>query len=439
MTPEVRTRLLASLQANRLAILCGAGLSMADPSNLPSAQHISEHCFDEYQRSVDPHLDLALRSDLEALAEHFRNTRMLETTFIGRLVPWDQFAQPYNLGHAAMADFLIVRAVSACVSSNFDILIERCAWDYGFDFQAALDGDEATGHATTQSPLIKIHGCSNRDRINTIWAPTQIRKNEIARRIERSKVWLESNLRNKDILVIGFWSDWAYLNQIIGSALNGISPSSVILVDPADDAELQQRAPDLWEIAHGENVCFSHVNESGADVLDELRRAYSINYLSAVMETGRQTFEQQLGESYEEVPREIADFGAATLYRWRQDAEGVPDGKPATRMRPENTAICGFFHLLLRRSGARQVPEGYELNERTIRVINGAGESLSSLRNRFIEAPVKKQGDIVVAAGATDLGLPGDLIDRGREGNIIRPRAGGRWMDLVSAREELGI
>lgn len=427
------------MQTNRLAIICGAGLSMAEPSNLPSAQHISEQCFDKYRTIVDPNFDLALRSDLEALAEHFRTSQMLETMFIGQLVPWTQFARPPNVGHAAMADFLIVRAAVTCVSSNFDILIERCAWNFGFDFQAALDGDEANDHVRKQSPLIKIHGCGHRDRSNTIWAPTQIQENQIAQRIERSRVWLDANLRNRDFLIIGFWSDWAYLNQIIGSALSGLSPRSVILVDPADDAELEQNAPDLWRLAHGENVSFTHVKESGAVVLDELRRAYSINYLREVMETGRQTFELELGERCDDALREITDFDADTLYRWRQDAEGVPNGAPATRMRPENTEICGFFHLLLRRSGARQVPEGYELNGRTIRVVNGAGASLSTVRGRFVEAPVLPVGDLVVAAGAKNFGLPGDLIDRGREGDFIRPKANGRWTDLDGAREELGI
>ena len=37
MTDEVATRLLEAIAANRLIILSGAGLSMADPSNVPSA------------------------------------------------------------------------------------------------------------------------------------------------------------------------------------------------------------------------------------------------------------------------------------------------------------------------------------------------------------------------------------------------------------------
>lgn len=130
MIPADSARLLASMNVGRLVILCGAGLSMAAPSSLPSAWRVAEMCFDEYQLTIDPLIDPALRDNLEALAEHFVGLNTLKAVFIEHLVPWEEFERPPNPGHAAVADFLIIKTVVAGLSSNYDKLIERCAWDY---------------------------------------------------------------------------------------------------------------------------------------------------------------------------------------------------------------------------------------------------------------------------------------------------------------------
>jgi hypothetical protein len=120
LSPEVRARLLASMDAGRLVVVCGAGLSMAPPSNLPSARRVAEMCFDEYALTADPHCNPALRENLESLAEHFAALNTLKTVFIEHLVPWPAFVCPPNPGHAAIADFLITRAAVAGLSSNYD-------------------------------------------------------------------------------------------------------------------------------------------------------------------------------------------------------------------------------------------------------------------------------------------------------------------------------
>ena len=129
---------------------------MAAPSNLPSARAVAERCFDKYRLESDPNCDIALRSDLEALAEHFAGMNTPRSVFIEHLVPWHAFVRPSNAGHAAIADFLITRAAIAGISSNYDALIERRAWDYGSDFQGSLDGDEATVDAIHRGPLAEI-------------------------------------------------------------------------------------------------------------------------------------------------------------------------------------------------------------------------------------------------------------------------------------------
>ena len=427
------------MNAGRLLVVCGAGLSMATPSNLPSARAVAKECFDKYFLESDPNCDLALREDLEALAEHFAGLNTLESVFIRHLVPWPDFVRPSNAGHAAIADFLITRAAVASISSNYDTLIERSAWDYGSDFRASLDGDEATEDAKHHGPLLKLHGCSQRDRPSTVWARSQLGDPTIAERIEKSKTWMATHLRQKDLLVVGFWSDWDYLNAVIGSALVDVQPLSVTVVDLSPTDTLQEKAPDLWTIAHADNVNFEHVQESGADVLDELRCAFSTSYLRQVLAAGQTAFQQATGTACNPDWLIIEEFDSETLYAWRRDAEGVPSAKPAAQIRPGNSEALGFFHLLLRKSGAVERADGYDLNGRTIRVINGAESILGSLRARFMEPPAAIAADVVVAVGATDLGVPSNVVRGERAGDIVRPGAAGIWLDMPGARAALNI
>jgi len=439
LTPETVARLLASMNAGRLLVVCGAGLSMAPPSSLPSARAVAERCYDKYRLESNPNCDVALRDNLEALAEHFAGLNTLQSVFIEHLVPWPAFMRPSNAGHAAIADFLITRAAAAGVSSNYDTLIERRAWDYGADFRGSLDGDEATGDSVRQAPLLKFHGCSHRDRQSTVWAPSQLNEPTISARIARSKIWMAANLRQKDLLVVGFWSDWEYLNAVIGEALIDVQPLSVTVIDLSPTNTLEQKAPQLWEIAHAQNVTFEHVQESGATALDELRRAFSSNYLRQVLDAGRAAFEHATGAQCDPAWLDVANFDSEALYGLRRDAEGISASEPAKLLRPANPEALGFFHLLLRRAGAVQRPDGYELHGRSIRVLNGAQSILGTLRGRFVEPPAAVQSDIVVAVGATDIGVPDNVVRSGRPGDVIRPQSTGEWYDLLGARTLLGI
>lgn len=427
------------MHAGRLVVVCGAGLSMAAPSSLPPAWRVAELSFDKYAVETDPACDPAMRHDLEAFAQHFVGLHTLNSVFIESLVPWNAFVRPPNAGHAAVADFLVTRAATAALSANYDTLIERCAVENGFDFHPSLDGDEATVRSRVHAPLLKFHGCASRDRPATVWAPSQLDEPPISDRIAKTKAWLAANLRQKDLLVVGFWSDWAYLNAVLGTVLDGLAPLSVTVIDLADAATLQTKAPGLWALAHGPGVVFTHVQESGAEALDELRKDFSRNYLRGVYAAGRVAFEASSGVDCDPAWLDPPDFDSDTLYGLRRDAEGVPAGEPATRLRPSQCEVVGVFHLLLKQAGAVPNALGYDLNGSSIRVVNGAGSVLSQIRARFVEAPTLATTDFVVAAGATSLPLPGSVVRPGHVGSFIRPAAQGQWYDLVGARAELGI
>lgn len=396
-------------------------------------------CFDDYQLKIDPQINPGLRRNLEALAEHFVALNTLKSQFIENLVPWGEFVRPPNPGHAAIADFLITRAVVAGLSSNYDQLIERCAQLYGADFRGSLDGDQATVVSHKQAPLLKFHGCSHIDRGSTVWAPSQLHDLTISDRIDKSKKWMAAHLRQKDLLVVGFWSDWDYLNQVLGDAVQGLDPTTVTVIDPSPLAALEGKAPALWALAHRPHVTFRHVQESGADALDELRRAFSERYVCQVLAAGRALFEASTGVPFDPVWLTATGLDGEALYDWRRDAEGVPADKPAITKEPQNVELLGYFHLLLRRAGAVPQPRGYMLAGKSIRVVKGAGSALSTVAQRFTEAPAVPTADIFVAAGSVDLGLPSHVVRPGTAGSVVRPGAGGKWLTMEQAQVELGV
>ena len=288
--------------------------------------------------------------------------------------------------------------------------------------------------------MLKLHGCSSKDRLSTVWTPQQISQQPISDRLCNSTNWMSTNLRQKDLLIVGFWCDWDYLNGIFCSTLSALRPSSVTVIDQSGGHQLQQKAPDLWEAMNAGQTSFHHVQESGADALDELRRAFSSNYLRQVFEAGWESLENQSGASCDPTWFELENLDSEALYGWRRDAEGVPCGKPATKKQPENIELLGFFHLLLRQAGATAHEAGYDVNGRTIRVINGRGASLSTLRSEFSdEPPAVVRADMIVAVTATDLGSPDNIVRSGRAGDIIRPEPVAAWFDMNGARRELGI
>jgi hypothetical protein len=123
-------RLLGSIEANRLVLLCGAGLSIPAPSNLMSAVAVCRSCYDKYHAIQA--LAAPMRDDIDQLAGHFHANHEFQTVFISGLVPWNALVGVPNEGHEAIADFLMSKAVYAALSANFDPLIGgscSCAQD----------------------------------------------------------------------------------------------------------------------------------------------------------------------------------------------------------------------------------------------------------------------------------------------------------------------
>ena len=409
--------------------ICGAGLSKPSPSNLLSAVEVSRSCFDKY-KPIET-LSAALRDDIDKLAEHFFSQGQFERLFIRDLVPWERLVGEPNTGHAAIGDLLTCGAARGVASANFDTLIEQWWSHHRVSFRASLNGQEATDY--DHRPLLKFHGCMNLNREATLWTHAQLDHAKYEKAITSCKTWMSLNLPSRDLVVVGFWTDWGYLNEVLAEALKDKNFNSVTVIDPAETAELIKKAPVLWDIL-SKTPHFQHLSLSGSDGLEEIRNAYSKVWVKKLYALGKPLFDERKGECPPEL-LDVSEMETEALYDLRRDAEGVAHNQAAKTREPIlEAAQTALAHLLFAAKSIR-VRSWYNIEGKTVRIVHGAGQGLDTVKRRFEQAPLATQADIVVCAGSLNQGVPAYLISRGQNNNVVRPEPGGgaEWLTLEDA------
>jgi len=383
-------------------------------------------------------LPAAMREDIEQLAGHFYKNGGFESVFLGTLVPWNDLVGRPNKGHAAVADLLICGAAEGALSANFDTLIEHWANERKKAMRGALTGQEAITFGRDCGPLVKFHGCLYRDRNKTLWVQDQLPEPAIADRIASCSQWMGLTLPGKDLLVVGFWTDWGYLNNVIANAMSVNPFGSVTVVDPKSSADLQAAAPTLWARLEGGTAHFLHVSASGADALEELQAAFSKVWTKKFYALGKTMLEAD-GKHYFAID---PGMSCEDFYSFRQDAEGTPYHCAAKLKAPPSGAdAAAFLHLLFIQAKAARRGSWYEYGGKLIRIVQGAGQLISTVRERYKEPPAMLESDVVVCAGALDIPVPACLIASGGGASVVRPSSGGgaRWLTLEQARGEFKI
>ena len=246
--------MLDALHADRLGILCGAGLSMASPSNLPSAAQIASEAKRKYDATYGATRP-PLPSGIEEQAEFFFQRGELGTVFLRTLVDQHAFAGHPNAGHTAVADLLLVRAIQTGVSTNVDTLIETAGVLLFGRVGAGIDRAAVAALPPDTSPLLKIHGCwSNPD--TTVWTPGQLAVEPVMSRIQGNKEWLGNRLLDRDLIIVGYFTDWDYLNETLEQTLGEVRPARVMIVDPSPGATLAAKAPVLHALGGRSRIQF---------------------------------------------------------------------------------------------------------------------------------------------------------------------------------------
>ncbi len=407
---------------------------MAAPTKLPSAKTLSGKLAKAYETITGNLLPATLHENLEELARHIWRNDQLTSLFINRLMDWRPFQRNPNNGHKAIADFLLCGGFEIAISTNYDTHIEDAAYDLGEgDFVPALDGDEVQTTPSVRKPLLKIHGCCHRDRNHTVWLQEQLHVEPISARIELSRTWIRSNLRQRDIVFVGFWSDWAYLNSLLEEVIVGLPGDerrTVVLVDPATVDVLKAKAPSLSSWAEeSSGVSFFHVQESGSQFLDSLRVELSLQFLRRLLHDSTSTYQRLSGSvSHSEPSLGNVSDGSEGLYNLRRDLTGVVPSEPIRTLSTEKLEIVGAILSRFLILGAVLNGGVVHFGGETYRIFNGAGRLMSDVKSVLLDtADVRGSVDTIVCVGAFPDPTPADILRPDSSATIMRPTVAQNW------------
>jgi len=250
------------------------------------------------------------------------------------------------------------------------------------------------------------------------------------------------NFPGKDLLIVGFWTDWGYLNEVLENLLETQAPASVTVIDPQETDRLEEKAPGLWAILSG-IPRFAHVRMSGDEALSELRSAFSGMWVRKQNRRGAEIFaDENDGEAVDDAHLPCPDVGCLDLYDIRRDAEGVAYDRAARLATPDLSAgRVAYVRLRLKQAGAVEEGPYLSLNGRLIRVVNCSNMSISRLRERYNEAPSGRGADLVICAGATGRGTTENIVRGGGSSSLVGATLGGEvtWATEADGLAELGL
>lgn len=427
---------LTSLLARRLAFLAGAGLSMPPPSNLPRAADLAETAQQRYAADFGISRE-PLPNSLEDQADFFLVQGQLGSIFLTRYIDSHVFSAPHNPGHTALADLLLSGAVDVTVTTNVDTMIERAGEALFGRVGKGIDGEQMAAIPLGTAPLLKIHGCWISDFQNTVWTASQLASEPIRSRIESASAWLAPRLINRDLVILGFSTDWDYLNAILAKVMESAHPSAVLLVNPTDIAQLEEASPDLLAVsARTEN--FMHLRAGGDVFLEHLRLQFSKSFMRRVLAQGVGCFEDVKGSPPSPVHLEPPDLHNDDYWQIRRDMLGCKPNEPSLQPNPVENEFLGLLLLLLQSAGATCEGAVWKLNGETIRVLRSAPRFLHAVEGDFEKdgSPLAAP-DKVIVVGADRMGLRSHFA-RAPSGTVVR---GGisEWITSAEAIEELAL
>ena len=217
-----------------------------------------------------------------------------------------------------------------------------------------MDGAEAARSPNNVSPLLKIPGYwskAARARSHTLWTEEQLGIEPIKSRIQASSAWLKQVLGDKDLLIVGFWTDWSYLNAVLGRSLGTASASRVFVFDISDTAQLETKAPEICALSNA--IPFEHVCISGAQALEELHVRFSQSIIKYLFGPRRQNTKLSGASALSMCRWSLPYLRQNSFWKTRRDLLGTKPSQPMLSTSTAGVGVStGLMVLLLRAAGA---------------------------------------------------------------------------------------
>ena len=246
-------------------------------------------------------------------------------------------------------------------------------------------------------------------------------------------------LLDRDLLIVGYSTDWNYLNQVLESAIGTVSPTRVIVVDPCESEEFAEKAPMLYELGQRASDEFCHVRCSGHEFLNRLRVDFSRIFVRSALNAGRSAYCDVVGEAPEDHWFEPLSDDPEVLWQTRRDLEGCQPNQPSTMRNAPDEPLLGLTVLQLRARGATPMGSFWRINNRTVRIVRAPNRLLHDVEAIYSrESPPAIAPDVVIAVGAEAVSLPRSVARVSQPDSIVRGSSP-MWLSREAAVEEFAL
>ncbi len=214
-SPDLKiTDAIQSLVKSGFIIYCGAGISIPAPSCAPSWWTLTEEILESFFARIPD--GWGLPKDMiihdpdrqpEVIFENFANMLDLRLYEIFKVL---DLSEP-NENHRIIAKLANAGILKACITTNFDIFIERALKEEGVDYALLIDNKEyeefsAKMGGTNKFVLCKIHGSISKP--NSIVSVASVYKSSKGFSIPKSML-ITSLLKTYPVLFLGY-SGWDF-------------------------------------------------------------------------------------------------------------------------------------------------------------------------------------------------------------------------------------
>jgi hypothetical protein len=162
---------------------------------------------------------------------------------------------------------------------------------------------------------------------------------------------LNVRLLDRDLLIVGYWTDWDYLNEILAATLGAVNPARVIVVDLADRRNVSGKGAGSLRAraacVDGLSACAGFRRR----LPYSLRCHFSKSFVRRVLHLGANEYSDYTGSNPDAAWIEPRDLDNITLWQIPRDLEGRMPNEPAKERKPAAESLVGLTLLQLQACG----------------------------------------------------------------------------------------